>query len=260
MSQNVTHIIHKDRHGHVREDRPFSVPLTSEEGESEALAMSQKAVTEIATELRNAIGGEGGSSLQDQIDGLQGQIDAIIADKATVSLTASPTIAYVGEQAAITLTAKVTGATPESITIKKGSTILAADTNKSQLTATDTITPSANVAYSAEAVINGQAKTANATVSAVGKIYYGAGATEAAATTEAPKRTSPAGTYNVAVPTTGDYVFFVVPGNMGVSSATMGGFPFPLDDPATTTRDGATYKAYRSANPLEAGTYEITIK
>ena len=119
MPQNVTHIIHKNRHGHVEEDRPFSVPLTSEEGESEALAMTQKAVTKIAAELRNANGGEGGGSIREAIDNLQGQIDAMVADKATVALTATPATVFVGEQANISLKATVTGATPSAIAIKK---------------------------------------------------------------------------------------------------------------------------------------------
>ena len=77
MSQNVTHIIQKDRHGNVKEDRPFSVPLTSDEGESESLAMSQKAVTEIANELREQIGGEGGGSIRDAIDEIDGKVDGL---------------------------------------------------------------------------------------------------------------------------------------------------------------------------------------
>ena len=202
------------------------------------------------------------TSLQEQvttdISDLQAQIDAMVADKATVSLTASPTTIYTGEQTAIALTAKITGATASSITIKKGNTVLASDTNKTQLAANDSV--SANASYSAEFVVNGKTKTASASVSAVGKIYYGAGLAEAAATTLAPKRTSPAGTYNVTVSTTGHYIYFVVPSNMSINSATLSGFDFPLDAPTTTTRDGAAYKVYKSSNALDADTYDIVIK
>ena len=203
-------------------------------------------------------------SLQQQvassISDLQDQIDAMVADKTSVSLTASPGSVYVGEQNTIGLTAKVTGVTASSITINKGSEVLATDTDKSTLSYVDTITPNANVSYSAQFVINGVTKTANATVTVVGKIYYGSGTTEVEALTVAPKRTSPSGTYNVTVATTGYYVFFVVPNNMSINSATLSGFEFPLDNPTTTTRDGATYKVYKSSNAVEAGTYEIVIK
>ena len=55
MEENITSIVHHDRHGRVLNERYFSVPLTDDEGDSNALAMSQKGVTEIAEKLRNNI-------------------------------------------------------------------------------------------------------------------------------------------------------------------------------------------------------------
>ena len=39
--------MHHDRHGHEVEERKFSVPVTSDEGDSDAFAMSQSGVTAI---------------------------------------------------------------------------------------------------------------------------------------------------------------------------------------------------------------------
>ena len=76
--QKINHFIEKDRHGHIKADVPISVPITDQEGDSEALAMSQKGVTEIAEELREAIGGSGGGSIRDDITNLQGHVGTLI--------------------------------------------------------------------------------------------------------------------------------------------------------------------------------------
>ena len=195
--------------------------------------------------------------LQGSITDLQNQINAIVADKATVSLTASPSVVFIGEQKAITLTAKSSPVATSTV-IKKGSTEIQTGSTGT-VTGSDTITPSGNVSYQAEFVIAGITRTANATVSAVHPIYVGAGATAETATTKQSAKTSPAGTYNIPVVTSGSYVWFLVPNNMSISSAKKNGFDFPLEAPTTTTKDGVTYKVYRSSNTYDAGTETIVI-
>ncbi len=195
--------------------------------------------------------------LQGSITDLQNQINAIVADKATVSLTASPSVVFIGEQKVITLTAKSSPVATSTV-IKKGSTEIQTGTTGT-VTGSDTITPSGNVSYQAEFVIAGITRTANATVSAVHPIYVGAGATAEAATTKQSAKTSPAGTYNIPVATNGSYVWFLVPNTMSISSAKKNGFNFPLEAPTTTTKDGVTYKVYRSSNTYDAGTETIVI-
>lgn len=200
---------------------------------------------------------EGGADVSEDIQDLQNQINAIVADKATVSLTASPSVVFIGEQKAITLTAKSSPVATSTV-IKKGNTQIQTGTTGT-VTGSDTITPSGNVSYQAEFVIAGITRTANATVSAVHPIYVGAGATAAAATTKQSAKTSPAGTYTVNVETSGSYVWFLVPNNMSISSAKKNGFDFPLESPTTTTKDGVTYKVYRSSNTYDEGTETIVI-
>lgn len=192
-----------------------------------------------------------------EIQDLQNQINAIVADKATVSLTASPSVVFIGEQKPITLTAKSSPVATSTV-IKKGNTEIQTGTTGT-VTGSDTITPSGNVSYQAEFVIAGITRTANATVSAVHPIYVGAGATAEAANTKQSAKTSPAGTYNVPVVISGSYVWFLIPNNMTINSAKKNGFDFPLESPTTTTKDGVAYKVYRSSNTYDAGTETIVI-
>ena len=86
---------------------------------------------------------EGGADVSEDIQDLQNQINAIVADKATVSLTASPSVVFIGEQKAITLTAKSSPVATSTV-IKKGNTEIQTGTTGT-VTGSDTITPSSNV-------------------------------------------------------------------------------------------------------------------
>lgn len=182
-----------------------------------------------------------------------------------VNVTASPGVIFVGSESSIAVggTSKVDA---DSIVIKRGGTTVVSGSGKTA-SGNDSITPSASgtTTYDGTFVINGVQKTASRNVTAVHKIYYGSGATEAAATTtRSNATTSPVGTYNVTVASNGQYIFFVVPSNMTINGASLSGFAFPLDSPTTTTKtdggvSGVAYKVYRSSNTYDAGTYSIVI-
>lgn len=198
------------------------------------------------------------------IENLQNQINAIVADKATVSLTASPSVVFIGEQTNISLTASCNPAAT-AITIKKGNTVLnsSAETRTSLNAADNNITPSVDITYSAEFVIAGVTKTATRKVSAVHPIYVGAGATADSATKYPTAVTSPKGTYNISVETSGHQIWFVVPSTMTISGnkGTMNGYDFNFKAPVTITKDGVSYRAYESDtdNGFDPGTYQIVI-
>lgn len=199
------------------------------------------------------------TNLTEITNDLQGQINAIVADKAVVGLSTAPGLVFVGVESSISLTATTnTGAT--SIKIKKGDTELATGGGMS-LSGTDTITPAeaGNTAYTAEFTIAGIQKTATKNVVAVYPVLYGAGDEYTDAQTQASIRTAPAGTYSVTVPNDGDNVFFVVPRTMKINSAKMSGFDFPLQAPVEVEIDGVEYKYYQSANTYNAGTLNIVI-
>ena len=193
---------------------------------------------------------------------LQDQIDAIISDKAIISLSASVTTFIVGERV-FTLTAS-SNTSAESIIIKQGGNVIATGSGKTlaQEVSVEQAT-AGSIDYTAEfTFVGGNKRTANATVYFVNKIYVGSGAIYTDVTTDSyavSARRSPAGTYNVTVSQNGQYVFFVIPATMSITKATLSGFDFPLDAPVSETIDGVSYKVYRSSNTNDAGTYQIVI-
>lgn len=205
----------------------------------------------IATETERATGAE---------NGLQEQINAIIASGATIALTASPTAIFVARQTTVTLKATCDVET-RSITIRRGDEIIATGTGKT-LTTTVVMNEqtAATTTFTAEFDIAGITKTKTVNVASVHPIYYGAGATPEAASTElGTAKTTPAGTYTVRVNTAGSYVFFNVPATMTIKGATMSGFAFPLDAPTTISIGGVSYKSYRSSNTYDTGTLTIVL-
>lgn len=193
---------------------------------------------------------------------LQDQIDAIISDKAVVSLSASATTFIVGERM-FTLTAN-TNTSAESIVIKQGSNVIATGSGKTLAQEVSVEQAAAgSIDYTAEFTFaGGNKRTTNTTVYFVGKVYVGSGAVYTDVTTDSyavSARRNPAGTYNVTVAQNGQYVFFVIPATMSITKATLSGFNFPLDTPVSETIDGVAYKVYRSSNTNDAGTYQIVI-
>ena len=219
------------------------VALSNEFGDSELIGITQKKLTEAHEDL-------------------QAQIDTIISEKATVSLSASASTHIVGSST-FTLIAS-TNTNAESIVIKQGNNVIATGSGK---TLTQTITviqeTAANIIYTAEFTFaGGNKRTVMTTVYFVDKVYVGSGAvyTDVISDSYAQSaRRSPAGTYNVTVAENGQYVFFVIPATMSITKATLSGFDFPLDAPVNETIDGVSYKVYRSNNTNDAGTYQIVI-
>ena len=210
-------------------------------------------------DLEDAIEAAGGDSSAAIAD-LQSQINAIVADKATKSLSASPSTVFIGEMVNIALTATCSPSA-SAITIKKGSSTLNTGSNTGSLSASDNgITPSGNISYSADFVIAGVTKTVTKTVNAVYPIYIGAGATASDAESKQSAKTSPAGTYTITAESDGVYLWIVVPGSMTdiTNKATMSGFGLELVK-SSITISGVTYSAYRTKDTVDAGTHTIVI-
>ena len=193
---------------------------------------------------------------------LQDQIDVIISDKATVSLSASASTFIVGERT-FTLTAS-TNTNTESIVIKQGSNVIATSSGKTLIQEVSVEqTTAGNIGYTAEFTFAGDNKrTTNTTVYFVNKIYVGSGTVYTDIIDDnhdVSARRNPAGTYSVTVEQNEQYVFFVIPATMSISKATLSGFDFPLEAPVTETIDNISYKVYRSSNTNDAGTYQIVI-
>lgn len=193
---------------------------------------------------------------------LQDQIDAIVSDKATVSLSASTSTFIVGKRT-FTLTAS-TNTNTESIVIKQGSNVIATGSGKTLIQEVSVEqTTAGNIDYTAEFTFAGDNKrTTNTTVYFVNKIYVGSGTVYTDIIDDnhdVSARRNPAGTYSVTVEQNEQYVFFVIPATMSISKATLSGFDFPLESPISVTIEGIAYKSYRSSNTNDAGTYQIVI-
>lgn len=151
--------------------------------------------------------------------------------------------------------------TPDSIEVKKGSTVLTTD--KTLKTIGDNI--SDTQAYSMTAVIKGITKTASVTVNAYYPMYFGASAKDALtsadvlALTKQPIKSSPAGNVTVEVGAN-EYLWLCVPSTMTINSVKSGGFDVPMAAPVTVAVDGkGDYKCYRSAGPFAEGTFNGVI-
>lgn len=214
--------------------------FSAEFGDGEDIGVTQKTLTECR-------------------DNLQDQINAIVIDKAVVSLGVSPAAVFVGAESVITLTATSNTET-SAIKIKKYGVAVASGSGVS-LTGRNSVIPvsAGNINYTAEFTIAGLSKTASKSVAAVYPIRIGSGAAYVEGTALSAPKTSPAGTYNVAVGRDMDYVWFNVPATMTISKATMSGFNFPLEAAQAVEIDGVPYKAYRSSNTYDAGTLTIVI-
>lgn len=151
--------------------------------------------------------------------------------------------------------------TPDSIEVKKGSTVLTTD--KTLKTIGDNV--SDTQAYSMTAVIKGITKTASVTVNAYYPMYFGASAKDALASadvlalTKQPIKSSPAGNVTVEVGAN-EYLWLCVPSTMTINSVKSGGFDVPMAAPVTVAVDGkGGYKCYRSAGPFAEGTFNGVI-
>lgn len=151
--------------------------------------------------------------------------------------------------------------TPDSIEVKKGSTVLTTD--KTLKTIGDNV--SDTQAYSMTAVIKGITKTASVTVNAYYPMYFGASAKDALASadvlalTKQPIKSSPAGNVTVEVGAN-EYLCLCVPSTMTINSVKSGGFDVPMAAPVTVAVDGkGNYKCYRSAGPFAEGTFNGVI-
>lgn len=219
------------------------VALRQSFGNAEDFGISQKVLTESR-------------------DNLQAQIDAIVSEKATISLSVSTSTFIVGERT-FTLTAS-TNTNANNIVIKQGSTVIAIGSGKT-LAQSITVTQetAGSIVYTAEFTFaGGNTRSTTVIVYFVNKVYVGSGAvyTDVIGDSYAQSaRRSPTGTYNVTVEQNGQYVFFVIPATMSITKATLSGFDFPLDAPVSVTIEDIAYKSYRSSNTNDAGTYQIVI-
>lgn len=146
--------------------------------------------------------------------------------------------------------------TPDSLTVKRGDTVLTTDVALKSVV--DHISETAK--YTVTAVIKGIAKSAEITVEANAKMYYGANPkdtlTEAdvLAFTAREIETTPAGDIEVPFGEVA-YLWVCVPAPMTIKGVSSSGFGVPMKPAVEVTVEGNNYNCYRSVNQFAVGEF-----
>jgi len=139
-------------------------------------------------------------------------------------------------------------------------------TPNSSTTQTLTTSGAGTVTYTnSSTIVEGVTKNTTAKVTAVYPMYFGGNTSstldsaKVLALTKQTIKTSPAGSYSVAV-TQGQYMWLCVPSTMTINKVTSSGFAVPMESAVSVTVSGkGTYKCYRSSSTYVAGTVSIVI-
>lgn len=146
--------------------------------------------------------------------------------------------------------------TPDSLTVKRGDTVLTTDVVLKSVV--DHISETAQ--YTVTAVIKGVAKSAEITVEANAKMYYGANPkdtlTEADVLdfTAREIETTPAGDIEVPFGEVA-YLWVCVPAPMTIKGVSSSGFGVPMKPAVEVTVEGNNYNCYRSVNQFAVGEF-----
>lgn len=146
--------------------------------------------------------------------------------------------------------------TPDSLTVKRGDTVLTTDVVLKSVV--DHI--SETTKYTVTAVIKGIAKSAEITVEANAKMYYGANPkdtlTEADVLdfTAREIETTPTGDIEVPFDEVA-YLWVCVPAPMTIKGVSSSGFGVPMKPAAEVTVEGNNYNCYRSVNQFAVGDF-----
>lgn len=226
---------------HAWNDLPYrGDPCLQQTGPSTTTPMSQKAVT-------------------DELNTINGKISAI-ASGAEVRLSLNVSCIYKNVATAVTITANVTGITPETLKIMEDSlsgTVLQSGNNVKTLTANKTFTLTSNTKnLFGLATYQGLEFSGSVTLNARYPIYYGFGSSPESVAVDANKlsaRTSAAGTYNDTATADGQHFYILVPTDINaLSNFTMGGAPYVMNS-STKSISGVNYSVYTSGAVYNSG-------
>lgn len=208
----------------------------------------------------------------DADESLNTSVNSLLQHVAKLTMAITPSVVFrsSADTTEIAVSASMTVVTPTTLTLFQATTELATADGVSSVSSAATITPTANVQFSAKAIVGELEFEAKATLQVVDPVYAGAGAAYADIMLDEHKqtvRTSAAGTYNVTVANDGDYVWLLVPrGFSPIKKATLSGFDFPLETPTvvyvggtSALTGGIPYSCYRSSNQYAAGNLSIVI-
>lgn len=217
------------------------VALSNEFGDSVLIGITQKKLTET-------------------IDAIQDKIDSLHPGS-YITITASPNLIYKDETSDVDVTVRMTdGAIADKITLFVDDVEEESVENASRLDTTISVIDT--TALHAVAERQGLDYDVHSQITGVRPYWVGADAQYTDIIDDAHKqniKANPNGTYNITVPSNGNYVFFVIPEGMTIHRATMGGFEFPLDALPSIEVESHAYLVYASSNTYDAGSLTIVI-
>lgn len=186
--------------------------------------------------------------------------EALFGSKAALVVAAVPLSITAGALTDVTVnwSTKFDGeeVTPDSLTVKRGDTILTTDVALKSVV--DHISETAK--YTVTAVIKGIAKSAEITVEANAKMYYGANPkdtlieADVLAFTAREIETTPAGDIEVPFGEVA-YLWVCVPAPMTIKGVSSSGFGVPMKPAVEVTVEGNNYNCYRSVNQFAVGEF-----
>lgn len=201
--------------------------------------------------------------------GYRQEIDEIVAAQTPLNLSVSPTLIEAGATTNISVAATANLDNPNEvcshIQIFRGSTPVLEDSDVRSISGVDSYQPATNGTTKYKAVFNirGNEKTKEVNVMAHFPIYYGAASGKTLpdkANLTKTLKTSPAGSYNITVPSGGGFIFFMIPTYMNINNVKSAGFDVPMMAVECSVEG---YKAYRNTNdqdaPMNAGTYTFVV-
>ena len=124
----------------------------------------------------------------------------------------------------------------------------------------------ATTTYTVKASYQGKTVQGSTTARFVAPMYFGFASWESVADgldidslRKQALKTSPGGTYTLENPTKGFYMWLCVPSSMSIGKVTSSGFDVPMLEAEEGSTDIDSYRCYRSASGIDAGSFTIVV-
>lgn len=236
---------------------------------SAAIDAEAKAREDADADLKDSLDG----SVKTLQDADKAQEDRLLALEQSewplqVTLSVPSLLEYTGESVKVTASWRIerkgNELTPTSLSLQVNGQEVEVELSASGQTEVD-VQKLGNTPFLLHVEADGLACDAQKTVTFALPMYFGFSACAEAATlniaglTKQKVASTVAGSYTVANPTDGQYLWLCVPDTMSISKVTSGGFAVPMEEASPAQTELGRYKCYRSSNAIVAGSYQYTL-
>ena len=234
----------------------------------EKIADNTMTIDKLAPELRKSI--EAATGLPDDMVEMIQDIDQNLAKlndtvyPITLGLTVTPNVSTMQTEVKYSVAVDGKPFLPDTLMLEKQINDSSEKVLVSKTSSSGTMSTSIEGAWETfKFSVTKEGRTSKSTSATRYLCYYG-GNSASAMTTELlnslTKVSATGVSFNPKVTTKdNDYIWLVVPSYLTISRVTSAGFDVPLSAPQTITNSLGTFKAYRTANPLTANTWNLVI-